>query len=291
MEKVPRKSGSVQRVLEKRIKELRCLYDIARITGTPDITLKERLGGKSKNPPLALQYPEDAFSRISVSGEEYKTDNYRDTGQKMAADIMVRGAKAGSVEIGYVKTPPATDNSFFSKEEMLLLDAVAERLGHIIEHRQAEDALKESEEKFSKAFHASPVIVAITTLEDGRFLEVNDSYVNITGYTREEAQKLTTFDTGTWRDAEERQRVMQILKTQGKVRNLELATRTKAGETRAGLFSADVINIGGRPCIPSVTVDITEQKQSQELLQSISDSSPLGIYIMQDDKLLYTNPQ
>ena len=160
MKKAPRKSGNVQRVLEKRIKELRCLYDIARITGTPDITLKERLAEIVKILPLALQYPKDAFSRISVSGEEYKTDNYRDTRQKMAADIMVHGAKAGSVEMGYVKTPPATDNSFFSKEEMLLLDAVAERLGHIIEHRQAEDALKESEEKFSKAFHASPVIVA-----------------------------------------------------------------------------------------------------------------------------------
>src|SRR4030042_628532 len=291
MKKAPRKSGNVQRVLEKRIKELRWLYDIARITGTPDITLKERLAEIVKILPLALQYPEDAFFRISVSGEEYKTDNYRDPGQKRAADIMVHGAKAGSVEMGYVKTPPATDNSFFSKEEILLLNAVAERLGHIIEHRQAEDALKESEEKFSKAFHASPVIVAITTLEDGRFLEVNDSYVNITGYTREEAQKLTSIDTGSWRNTEERNRALQVLKTRGKIRNLEMTTRTKTGETRAGLFSADLINIGGRPCVLSVTVDITEQKQSQELLQSVSHGSPLGIYIMPDDIIRYTNPQ
>src|SRR4030042_4561569 len=103
MKKAPRKSGNVQRVLEKRIKELRCLYDIARITGAPDITLKERLAEIVKILPLALQDPEGAYSRISVNGEEYQTDNYQNSGQKMAADIMVHSAKAGSVEIGYVK--------------------------------------------------------------------------------------------------------------------------------------------------------------------------------------------
>ena len=283
--------SSVPLTLEKLIKELRCLYDIARITGAPDITLKERLAEIVKILPLALQYPENAFSRITVSGEEFKTDNYRNTPQKITADIIVRGAKAGSVEIGYIKPPSATGNDLFSKEEVLLLDAVAERLGDITEHRQAEDALKESEAKFSKAFHASPAIITITTLEDGRFLEVNDSFIHFTGYTREEALKLTTIDTSSWRNAEERNRALQDLKTQGKIRNLEMSMRTKAGEIRTGLFSADLINIGGKPCIISVILDRTEQKQSQELLQSLSQSSPLGIYIMQDEILRYTNPQ
>jgi PAS domain S-box-containing protein len=296
MEKSLRKSGfdmknNTTRYLEKRVKELRCLYDIARITGAPDITLDERFMEIVKILPLALQYPESAFSRININGRDFKTWNYRATDLKISADIMVGGARAGFVEIGYIEAPPLTENGIFSKEERLLLDAVAERLGNIAERHQAEEALRESEAKFSKAFHASPAIVTITTLEDGKFIEVNDSYTDFTGYTREEALKLNTIDTGTWRNAEDRGRMVQVLKKQGRIRNMEITTRSKSGELRTGSFSAELINIGGKSCIIAVTTDITEQKQSQELLQSVSHSSPLGIYIMQDDKLQYTNPQ
>ena len=290
MEKLLRKSG-MQHDLEKRVKELRCLYDIARITGATEITLNQRFMEIVKILPLALQHPEVAFSRINISGEDFKTGNYRDTNQKISADIAVRGVKAGSVEVGYIEAPLLTENGMFSKEEGLLLDAVAERLGNIAEHRQAEEALRESEEKFSKAFHASPAIVTITNLEDGRFIEVNDSFTHFTGYTREEALKLNTINTGSWLNTEDRSRMLQMLKGQGKIRNMEITTRSKSGELRTGLFSAELINIGGKSCIIAVTTDITEQKQSQELLQSVSHSSPLGIYIMQDDKLQYTNPQ
>ena len=283
--------SDVQLTLEKRLKELRCLYDIARISGMADITLKERLAEIVKILPLALQYPENAFSRICINGQEFKTDHFRDTAHKITADITLRGAKAGSVEIGYFKPPSSPENILFSKEEVLLLDAVAERVGHITEHRQVEDALQESEEKFSKAFLGSPAIITITTLEDGRFLEVNDSYIHITGYNREEALKLTTIGTGSWRNAEERDRVLRDLNTKGKIRNIEMSTYTKAGEKRTGLYSADIINIGGKPCVLSVVLDHTEQKQSQELLQSISHSSPLGIYITQDENIRYANPQ
>ena len=283
--------SEVQLTLEKCLKELRCLYDIARITGMPDITLKERLAEIVKILPMALQYPENAFSRICIHGEEFKTSRHRDTAHKITADITVRGAKAGLVEIGYFIPPPSAENTLFSKEEVLLLDAVAERLGHITEHRQAEDALQESEEKFSKAFLASPAIISITTLEDGRFLEVNDSFVRFTGYTREEALKLNTIDNGGWRNTRERDWILRDLKTKGKIRNVEMVTRAKTGAIRNGLLSADIINIGGKPCVLSVILDLTEQKQFQELLQSISHSSPLGIYIIQDEEILYANPQ
>lgn len=226
----------VQLTLRKRIKELRCLYDIAHITGMPNITLKERLAEIVKVLPLAFEYPENVFSRICLPGEEFKTANYRDTAYKMRADIILRGGKAGLVEIGYAKTPPSPEKNLFSKEETLLLDAVAERLGHIIEHRQASDALQESEEKFSGIFRASPAIIVITRLEDGRLLEVNDSFTFTTGYTREEALKLTTIDVGIWHDAKERRHIMQVLKTEGKLRNLEVTIPTKTGEIRTGLF-------------------------------------------------------
>ncbi|MFA5309614.1 MAG: PAS domain S-box protein [Dehalococcoidales bacterium] len=281
--------GDVRLTLEKRLKELRCLYDITRITGMPDITLKERLAEIVKILPLALQYPESAFARIRIHGDEFKTSRYRATAPKISAVVTVQGVKAGVVEIGYTKLP--TTDGLFSKEEMLLLNAVAERLGNITEHRQAEDALQESEEKFSKAFLSSPAIIAISTLEDGRLLEVNDSFVHFTGYSREEALKLDTVDNRGWLDATGNNWVLHDLEKRGTLRNIEMATRTKTGTMHYGLISADIINIGGKPCVLSVIMDITEQKQSQELLQSISHSSPLGIYIMQHEKIRYANPQ
>ena len=277
--------------LDKRVKELRCLYDIASITGAPDISLHERFAKIANILPRAFQYPEIASARITLNGEEFKTENHHKTSRKISADIIVQGTKTGTVEIGYIKKPPMKGNGLFSKEERLLLDAVAERLGAITEHRQAEEALKESEEKFSKAFRASPDIITITTLEDSRFIEVNDSFTYYSGYSREEVIGRCAVDVGGWAGPEERASMIQILKKKGRVRNIEVMSVTKTGEIHFGLFSADLIEIGGEPCVIAVVNDITEQKQSQEILQTVSHSSPLGIYIMQDEKLQYTNPQ
>ena len=296
MEKTVRKSGGRQRRaadrdLDKHVRELRCLYDIASISGTPDITLETRFAEIVKALPRGFQHPEIACARIKLNGAEYRTDNYRPTGRRLSAEIIVGGDAAGTVEVGYSIAPPAMETGPFSKEERLLLDAVAERLGAITAHRQAEKALRESEERFSLAFRASPAMVTITTLKDGRYIEVNDSFTQLTGYSREEALQLTTLDTGTWPHAEDRARMVRTLESQGRVRNLEVVSQTKSGRSLTGLLSAELIDIGGEKCIIAVTMDITQQKQFQELLQSISHSSPLGIYIVQEDRLQYTNPQ
>jgi PAS domain S-box-containing protein len=277
--------------LEKHVKELRCLYDIARVTGAPDISLNEKLAEIARILPLAFQQPETAFSRITINGDEFKTANFRDTSQKISADITVHGAKEGTVEVGYSEVPTLAENGMFSKEERLLLDAVAERLGAVAEQRQAEEALRESEEKFSKAFNASANFVAINRLKDDKFLEVNDSFTRITGYTREEALGRSAIDLNMWTDEDEHARMIKIIKENNIIRNQETRIRCKSGEIRTGLYSGEPITISGESCYLHTITDITEQKQSQELLQTVSYSSPLGIYIMQDDKLLYTNPQ
>jgi PAS domain S-box-containing protein len=277
--------------LDRRVKELRCLYDVASISGAPDITLQQRFEEITHLLPRAFQYPDIAFARIAINGREFRSDYYRKTKRRMSADIIVRGEKAGIVEVGYVKEPASTDNNLFSKEERLLLDAVAERLGIIAEHRQIEDALRQSEKKFSTAFNASPVMITISTLKDGRFIEVNDSFANFTGYSREEVIGRTSIEMGNWMFAEDRNKMLELLKEEGSVRNLEVESRHKSGEVRISQLSAELINIGNEPCILAVVNDITERKQSEELLKTVSFNSPLGIYIVQDEKLQYANPQ
>ena len=111
----------MKHALNRRVKELRCLYDVASITGTPDLTLHERFEKIVDLLPRALQYSEIAFARIDVNGSKFETENYRKTKRQMSTDIIVNGVKAGSVEVGYLKKTPEENYSLFSKEERLLL--------------------------------------------------------------------------------------------------------------------------------------------------------------------------
>jgi len=277
--------------LDKHFKELRCLYDIASITGNADFSLNDRFAKIVNVLTGAFQYPELASARITLNGNVFKTENHRNLRRKISADIIVQGTRTGTVEVGYIEKPPRSDNGLFSKEEKLMLDAVAERLGAITEHRLAEEALRESEEKFSKAFNASANLVAINRLKDGTFLEVNDSFTHLTGYTRKEAIGHNASDLQLWADEDEHVRLVKAIKNNIKVRNMEIRIRKKKGEILTGLYSSEPIVINGEECYLHTITDITEQRQSQEILQTVSHNSPLGIYIMQDEKLQYTNPQ
>ncbi len=155
-----------------------------------------------------------------------------------------------------------------------------------IERKQAEEALQESEDKFSKAFRSSPNTIVITTIKDGRFIEVNDSFTDITGYTREEVVGNTVKDINIWAQTKDRDKMLRILKKDGKVHNHEFNFRIKSGEIRTWLFSAELLNIGNEPCMISMTIDITDLKRAEESIKDSEDkfskafhSSPAAISI------------
>ncbi len=168
----------------------------------------------------------------------------------------------------------------------------------ISERKRMEKALKESEEKFSIAFRASPNTMVITTEKDGKFIEINDSHTRLTGYTREETIGRTAVELGLWSKEENRARMLNILKTKGRVDNEEFVFRMKSGELRDWLFSAEHIVIGGEPCLISMTTDITEQKRMQQALRESEEkfsiafhSSPVVIAIttLKDGRYLEVN--
>lgn len=136
----------------------------------------------------------------------------------------------------------------------------------ITDRKLAEAALRESEEKFSKAFRSTPECVVISTLKEGRFIEVNDSYLRFSGYRREEVIGHTSTELKVWAHPQERARMLQILQEQGAVSNLEFEFRKRSGELAIGLFSAEAINLNGEQCLISVTNEITELKRTQERL-------------------------
>jgi PAS domain S-box-containing protein len=136
----------------------------------------------------------------------------------------------------------------------------------VTERKQAEEALRRSEEKFSKAFRQSPMAFTLTSARDLRYVDVNETFERITGWQREEVIGRTPLDIGLWVDPSQRVEFAKRVQTDGVVRNLEFLFRCKNGEQRVGLGSAERIEIEGEPCIASVSADITERKQAQEKL-------------------------
>jgi len=161
----------------------------------------------------------------------------------------------------------------------------------ITEHKQEEEMLRKSEQKFFKAFSSNPAVMSITRVTDGYYIDVNNSYTRVIGYRRAETLGHTSVELGFWPKPEDRDRFVKTLKEHRPVRDFEIEFRTKSEETRAGKLSADIIEIGGEPCLLSMLQDITEQKQAEELSRTLFHNSPIGIYIVQDGKFQYANPQ
>ncbi|WP_129127255.1 PAS domain S-box protein [Geomonas oryzae] len=134
---------------------------------------------------------------------------------------------------------------------------------------EAEQALRNSEEKFSKAFHASPDSIVITRAEDGTYIDVNEAFQEITGYRREEVIGRTSTDLQLWADSDARMVMLKLLNEHGHVRNLDVRFRVKSGEIRELLWSADVIEYQGEACLIAISRDVTDQRQMErELLES-----------------------
>ena len=160
----------------------------------------------------------------------------------------------------------------------------------ITERKQSEEALKKSEEKFSKAFRESPMALAVTRVKDHRYLDINDTYEQMTGWRRDEIIGRTPFDLEIWVDPTQRTKMAKEIQTKGTVRNLEFRFRRKDGEQRDGLGSAELIEIEGEPCLMAVVADITEHKQIQEQLRE-SEARLAGIVGSAMDAIIATDSE
>lgn len=148
-----------------------------------------------------------------------------------------------------------------SANEVQLAQIIAGHVAFAIEQKRAEAVLKASEERFSKAFKANPDPMAIHAISDGRFVEVNDSFLRISGYTRDEVIGHTIAELGFLTEPSYFHAAARLLREQGRLTGFEFEYRTKTSEMRWGLISAEIIEIGGETYILSTTGDITARKQ------------------------------
>ena len=134
----------------------------------------------------------------------------------------------------------------------------------ITERKQAEDALRLSEDKFSKAFRSSPDAIAIASLTDGMIMEVNGRWEEILGYTRDEAVGRTVWELQIYQNPGERARLVSMVDEQGSARDFEVDLRKKTGEIRNVLTCAEPMMIRDEPCMLVIVRDVTELKLAEE---------------------------
>jgi PAS domain S-box-containing protein len=168
----------------------------------------------------------------------------------------------------------------------------------VTERYRAEQALRLSEAKFATAFRASPHAMTITSLRDGRFIDVNASFERQSGYTREEVLGKTLLEIGMWVDSADFAGIMADSLKRKKVVGRKARLRTKSGRIVYALYSVEVIDIDGEPCALVAGEDITERmeieralRESERKFRLVTDTVNSAIWLLQADRFIYFNQE
>jgi PAS domain S-box-containing protein len=160
----------------------------------------------------------------------------------------------------------------------------------ITERKQAEENLRKSQKKFSSIFHLNPNPLAITDVATGNFMDVNEAFVQWTGYSREETIGASSNDLHLWVNPKDREKIIKTLTETGDANGIEIVMRLKNGHVRNVLFSARFIEVEQKRYLLTLAHDITERKRAEEKYRNIFDNAIEGIYqITLDGKLITAN--
>jgi PAS domain S-box-containing protein len=138
-------------------------------------------------------------------------------------------------------------------------------LRDLTDRRRAEAAQRESQTYFEKSFHSSPALMSIASATDGKLIEINPAFERGAGYTRTEALGRTTLELGLWLRSEQRDEFLRRIRTDRSIRDHEADFRSKTGTVRTLLLNADIIELGGRPCMLTVGIDISERRRRDQV--------------------------
>jgi PAS domain S-box-containing protein len=238
-------AGVIRTTLDGRI--LECNLACARIFGYA--TAEELIAS-----PIADRYfqPDERKTFIAILRKVKNLTNYEQClRRKDGSKVWLLGS-ANLVE-GKGGAPPVNEETFVD----------------ITERRNAEDT-------FRKAFNANPEPMTIATLSEGRYLDVNDSFLRVTGYLREEVIGHTSKELNFWARPEDRANFIEMVMNQGSVRDFEISFRTKSGEIRTATDSAEIIDVAGQECTVAIFRDVTERKTLEKQMRQTQKMEAVG---------------
>ena len=224
------------------------------------------------------------------------SEPYKGITEKMRSGRSFRGERIHHHKHGHKLWVEATANPLFDENGAVIGYVAANR--DITERKKAEEALKQSEDKFSKAFKDSPTAITITRLEDGKIIEGNESVYELLGYTHKEVIGKTTADLDIWTDPADRSRLIKALTSDGFIHNEVFILQKKDRAPVIVDLSASIINIDNQQCFISSFIDITERKKAEELLKkneklfkSVIENVSSGVALIDESgKFVVYNP-
>jgi PAS domain S-box-containing protein len=164
---------------------------------------------------------------------------------------------------------------FFDTGQRALLADIGEDISFALDRFALESQrtlmeaeLRASEARFAAVFRVNPIGMSITRFADGLYIDVNDAFLRLFGYAREEVLGITSVQLRVWANAQDRARVLGLVREQGQVLNYETQYRKKDGEIRTGLISAEGIKLGDENYVLALLQDITERKRAEAQLHA-----------------------
>ena len=246
--------------LQQRIKQLNCFYGLSRIVEQPRASLERILQEAVDLICNAYQYPKLTCVRITSDGVHYQTNKFEKSELSQYAQIKVRGDKVGDINVYYLGETAEGKEGPFLKEERDLLDAVAERLGKIIDLKQTTEKLQLSRNLIDR----SNDCIFVIEPKWGRLLDVNDRACDSLGYAREELLGMTFKDIEELEpDNSSWQEYVKELELKGDIIKEGWHSR-KDATTFAVETSLKLVSQGKKDYIIAITRDITERKQAEE---------------------------
>ena len=221
--------------------------------------------------------------RILKSGQHDKA-HYERFWRRLLAGESVREEFVNRKSDGHLVTVEASISS--------VIDRKGQRVGFIAvqddvtERKRAEEALRKSEQRFARAFSASPIPTSISEITTGRILDLNERFLRILGYSRDEVIGKTSLELGIWADREDRDRLSARVREGKSVVDQVTRLRTRSGEIRNVIGSAVPIELGSLKCVLSTFLDVTERRRaeegmrkSEERFRKLFESNTIGIAI------------
>jgi PAS domain S-box-containing protein len=204
--------------------------------------------------------------------------SFKEEGNRLVSESYIPGLRPGG---SYLHN---TASVLYDAEENVL--GAIESIRDVTDQKLAEKALQESEAKYAKLFKANPIWTSISTLEEGRFIDVNDAFTRVTGFYRDEVIGRASTDMGFYVDPADRERLVALARKQGGFWEEEVIFVKKNGELMTGLWSAEVVEIKGETCLINAIQDITDRKRAEEALRKSEEkyarlfaANPVGISV------------
>lgn len=192
-------------------------------------------------------------------------------GERLAYRAVRRSA-AGEDRVLDIEVVPDPDEAGRTRGFFAVFKDVTQQVA-------TEEELRRTEERFALVFRSSPLAIAITRLDDGRYVDINEAFVRLFGWRREEVIGRTSLDIGVWSDPQERQEWATALRQAGRIDNRTVRFRAKDGSPRVVLLSAELIQLDNAECALVMAVDITERRLAEVKFAKVFHASPVAISI------------